>query len=45
VYKESDELVVALWNQVFAYNERRNDPLVVIRQNMAMQRELERRAT
>ncbi len=40
-FQESDEpSVVALWKQVFAYSEPRNDPAAVIRQKMAVQREL-----
>ncbi|HET6324133.1 MAG TPA: GNAT family acetyltransferase [Planctomycetaceae bacterium] len=41
VFQESDEReVVALWSQVFAYSEPRNDPARVIRQKLAFQREL-----
>jgi ribosomal protein S18 acetylase RimI-like enzyme len=41
LYHESDEsAVVALWKDVFAYREPRNDPATVIRQKLACQREL-----
>jgi hypothetical protein len=41
VFQESDEpAVVALWKHVFGYPEPRNDPATVIRQKMAVQREL-----
>ena len=40
-FQESDEpSVVALWKRVFAYSEPRNYPAAVIRQKMAVQREL-----
>jgi ribosomal protein S18 acetylase RimI-like enzyme len=40
-FQESDEpVVIALWKQVFAYTEPRNDPATVIRQKMAAQPEL-----
>jgi ribosomal protein S18 acetylase RimI-like enzyme len=38
VFQESDEpTVVALWKQVFAYPESRNDPATVIRRKLAGQ--------
>ena len=41
VFQQSDEqAVVALWKQVFAYIEPRNEPLRVIRQKMDLQAEL-----
>ncbi len=41
VFQESDEReVIALWQQVFAYPEPRNDPATVIRHKMAAQRNL-----
>jgi ribosomal protein S18 acetylase RimI-like enzyme len=40
-FQESDERdVVALWKQVFAYPEPRNDPATVIRHKIAAQRNL-----
>jgi ribosomal protein S18 acetylase RimI-like enzyme len=40
-FQEGDEpAVVALWKEVFAYAEPRNDPATVIRQKMAAQPEL-----
>jgi len=41
VFEESDERdVVALWKQVFAYPEPRNDPATVIRHKLAAQQNL-----
>jgi len=41
VFDEADEpAVVALWKQVFAYPEPRNDPAAVIRHKLAAQRNL-----
>jgi len=41
VFEESDEPeVVALWKQVFAYPEPRNDPATSIRRKLAAQRNL-----
>jgi ribosomal protein S18 acetylase RimI-like enzyme len=40
-YRDSDERQVAqLWTEVFAYPEPRNEPLGVIRQKVAVDREL-----
>ena len=40
-FHESDEpAVIALWKQVFAYPEPRNDPATVIRHKLAAQRNL-----
>jgi ribosomal protein S18 acetylase RimI-like enzyme len=41
LFDEVDEpTVVALWKQVFAYTEPRNDPAAVIRHKLAAQRDL-----
>jgi ribosomal protein S18 acetylase RimI-like enzyme len=41
LFHETDESAVcALWKDVFAYPEPRNDPATVIRQKLACQREL-----
>jgi hypothetical protein len=41
VFDEADEpAVVALWKQVFAYPEPRNDPAAIIRRKLAAQRDL-----
>lgn len=41
VFKEADEPeVIALWKQVFAYPEPRNDPATSIRRKLAAQRNL-----
>jgi hypothetical protein len=41
VFQESDEpAVVALWKQVFAYPEERNDPATAIRRKLDAQRNL-----
>jgi ribosomal protein S18 acetylase RimI-like enzyme len=41
VFQESDEQeVIALWSQVFAYPEPRNDPATIIRRKLAAQRDL-----
>jgi len=41
VFDEADEpAVIALWKQVFAYPEPRNDPAAVIRHKLAAQRNL-----
>ena len=41
VFQESDEpAVIALWKQVFAYPEPRNDPATSIRRKLAAQRNL-----
>jgi ribosomal protein S18 acetylase RimI-like enzyme len=41
VFHESDEpAVIALWKQVFAYPEPRNDPATSIRRKLAAQRNL-----
>src|SRR5262249_9733670 len=41
LFHETDEsAVAALWKDVFAYREPRNDPVTVIRQKLACQREL-----
>jgi ribosomal protein S18 acetylase RimI-like enzyme len=41
VFDEADEpAVIALWKQVFAYPEPRNDPAAVIRHKLATQRNL-----
>jgi ribosomal protein S18 acetylase RimI-like enzyme len=41
LFHETDEsAVVALWKDVFAYSEPRNDPAAAIRQKLACQREL-----
>jgi hypothetical protein len=40
-YIESDQqAVVALWREVFAYTEPRNDPAAVIQHKLAVQRDL-----
>src|SRR5438552_14557541 len=40
-YHEMDErAVIALWKSVFAYTEPRNDPAKVIRDKLAVQRDL-----
>ncbi len=40
-FQQSDEsAVVALWKEVFAYSEPRNDPARVVRQKLAFQPEL-----
>ncbi|HEV7999305.1 MAG TPA: GNAT family acetyltransferase [Planctomycetaceae bacterium] len=36
----TSEEVIALWAKIFAYPEPRNDPATVIRQKLALQREL-----
>jgi hypothetical protein len=41
VFDEADEpAVVALWKEVFAYPEPRNDPAAIIRRKLAAQRNL-----
>lgn len=40
-FEESDEaVVIALWTEVFDYPAAHNDPLTIIRQKLAVQREL-----
>ncbi len=40
-FQEADESsVIALWNAVFAYTSPHNDPATVIRQKLAVQRDL-----
>jgi ribosomal protein S18 acetylase RimI-like enzyme len=41
LFHESDaDVVIALWKSVFAYTEPRNDPAKVIRDKLAVQRDL-----